>query len=46
MNGEKEKIIIDPVQYEYKCPHCHCNNIRYNNCARLICSYCRKVFYG
>ena len=34
------------ARYEYRCPHCRALNLRYYNCARIVCNFCKKVFYG
>ena len=34
------------VRYEYKCPHCGHINVRYERCARIVCSKCGKPFCG
>jgi len=31
-------------RYEYKCPHCGKVNIRYEECARIVCDKCGKEF--
>jgi len=31
-------------RYEYKCPHCGEVNIRYEECARIVCDKCGKEF--
>ena len=32
------------VRDEYKCPYCGHANIRYEECARIVCNVCKKEF--
>ena len=32
------------VRYEYKCPYCGHANIRYEECARIVCDLCKREF--
>jgi len=51
MKKKKEKNTLEYywmwykfVRYEYKCPHCGHVNVRYERCARIVCSKCGKSF--
>ena len=44
MTGSLKLPIRNRTRYEYKCPYCGCTNIRYEECARVVCDYCKKEF--
>jgi len=44
MTGSLKLPIRNRIRYEYKCPFCGCTNIRYEECARVVCDYCKKEF--
>jgi len=44
MSGSLRLPIRERVRYEYKCPYCGCRNVRYEECRRIVCDFCRKEF--